>query len=136
MSEYNFITCASCGVPFGLRLGHIEQLRITKKDFYCPNGHVCVYSENEADKLRRDLQREQQRNAQLRDEVEEQRQEKTKALQQMRSAKTKLKNTVKRATAGVCLECHRTFGNLAVHMRTQHGHAPKLHDAKKPLPLP
>lgn len=37
------ISCASCGVLFGLLDEHNDKLRQTGKSFYCPNGHSLSY---------------------------------------------------------------------------------------------
>lgn len=33
------ITCANCGITWGMDPGHITQLRDCKNYFYCPAGH-------------------------------------------------------------------------------------------------
>ena len=57
------ITCASCGVVFGMP-DHLEsELRRTHKSFYCPNGHSIHFAgktkeEKRIDELERELRDE------------------------------------------------------------------------------
>ena len=65
--------CITCGVRFGLPINMTQNLRNSKKTFYCPNGHTMVYrDDNEADRLRRELDRAKQNNARLVEEANEQ----------------------------------------------------------------
>lgn len=84
-----------------------------KDTFFCPNGHPQVYGENEADVLRRQLQRQEQRNAMLEDE-------KRAADNRAKAAQRKLKKIEKRVHNGVCTHCNRTFVNLQRHMASKH----------------
>lgn len=92
--------------------------------FHCAYGHRQHYSktpaESEADKLRRERDRLNQRLAQKDDEIIRQR-DLREAAERRESAQkgqvTRLKN---RASAGVCPCCNRTFQNLASHMKGKH----------------
>ncbi len=83
--------------------------------FYCPYGHVQHYiqGETEADKLRRERDRLQQRIAQKDDEIKDLENRRRAAVGQV----TKLRN---RVGNGVCPCCSRNFANLARHMHTKH----------------
>jgi len=106
--------CCVCAVTFAMP----DRLqRAARADaevwFFCPNGHRQHYSESEAMRLRKKLD-EQTRMA-------------TSALERARRAEEgeqkALKETArikKRISAGVCTCCHRTFQNLARHMKTKH----------------
>lgn len=133
MIGWTLITCFNCGVQFCVRAEHQRELLQHKRTFHCPNGHPQSYTENEEDRLRRQVQRLQQEQARILDEKAEAQRAAKNALTSLKREKTKHKNTIKRAAAGVCLECHRTFSNLANHMRHVHGHKPK---PKEVLPLP
>lgn len=90
-----------------------ENRRKTKDGFYCGNGHRWSFTENEADKLRRERDRAKQQEAYWRDEA-------ARAERQVAAAKgqvTKLRNRVKN---GVCPCCNRSFANLQRHMKTKH----------------
>lgn len=112
--QYEFRCCPKCGIEYAAPKTFMEE---AKKDpsisFYCPNGHPRHFSESEADRLRRERDRLQQRLASKDDEI--------KAIDNLRKAAlgqvTKLK---KRAAAGTCPCCQRTFSNMSTHMKQQH----------------
>lgn len=113
-------SCCVCGTPFAIPSEMLRGLRQTKKQFYCPSGHVLSFTESEADGLRRqlearqgELQRAEEREASLR----KQRQHLEHQLHGTKGALTKAK---KRVGNGVCPCCNRSFGNLRRHMTTKH----------------
>ncbi len=92
--------------------------------FYCAYGHRQHYTktpaQTEADTLRRERDRLQQRLAQRDDEILYQRDRCKKTerrLSATRGQVTRLKN---RAKAGVCPCCNRHFANLERHMAAKH----------------
>jgi hypothetical protein len=90
--------------------------------FYCAYGHGQMFAvgETEADKLRRERDRLQQRLAQKDDEIAFQRKNREEVERRLSATKgvvTRLRN---RVGAGVCPCCTRTFGNLARHMQSEH----------------
>lgn len=94
------------------------------KQFYCPAGCSNFYSqENESERLRRENERLRQDQARLCDEI-------GAANRRADAAERSKKRIEKRVHAGVCLDCNRTFANMARHMETKHGgikcDAPKL----------
>lgn len=116
--ELTVVTCW-CGVrhaiPSELRR---EQMRARetggRQDVYCPLGHShAPAGESEADKLRRRLEQERDRRAR----------ETSRADQAEASAaahKGHATRLRRRAKAGTCPCCKRTFKQLARHMETQH----------------
>ena len=108
-----FVTdCARCGIVFAMTTELERRRREDHGDFYCPNGHVMIFNyETEAEKYKRlydaassDLARtEAQRRA-------------------YKGETTKLR---KRAQAGMCAFCRRTFKDYARHMETEHGEEKK-----------
>lgn len=82
--------------------------------FYCPNGHELRYlGKTESQKLREQLERERERSGRIsadRDQIEA-------SLRATKGVVTKLQ---KRASAGVCPCCNRTFSQLARHMKSKH----------------
>lgn len=123
--------CCKCGVYFGLERGHHDRLRKegTKGSFHCPNGHPQHYTESEADQLRRERDRLKQQLAQKDDDINWQRQQRIAAERQVSAAKGQITRLKKRANAGVCPCCNRTFANMARHMKTQHpDHDPNVID--------
>lgn len=105
--------CISCGVWFGVDKYLDTERRSSKTNFFCPNGHPQAYCESEADRLRKQLQQEQQKSAM---EAASRR----TAEEGRAKAEKELKRIKMRTDAGVCTCCNRTFQNLARHMKTKH----------------
>lgn len=114
------ITCGSCGVWFGVESSMLRSRRQDGGSFWCPKGCEIRFGDFENARLKRELeakervlQAERQDNARvrnLRDHYE-------------RSARTyrgHLTRIRKRVGNGVCPCCHRTFKQLAAHMKSQH----------------
>lgn len=116
-----------CGTPHAVPA---ELLRKQERDLnngrdqeaiYCPLGHRYIKSgEGEAAKLRkwleereREVIRERQRHDQTRVELEA-------TERKRRALKGNITKLKRRAAAGVCPCCTRTFQNLARHMETKH----------------
>lgn len=83
--------------------------------FWCPYGHEqhFVQGETEEMKLRRERDRLRQQIAQKDDEIAA---ERARAVR----AERKTKRIERRAHAGLCPCCNRTFENVARHMRQKH----------------
>ena len=106
-------SCCVCGIQFGVPPYFIAQKRSNAGSLYCPNGHSLGWSESEADRLRKQLQKEK-------DAAEWQRARANrleKDLQSQKGQMTKLKN---RIAKGVCPCCQRSFANVARHVKTKH----------------
>lgn len=117
-------TCAQCGMVFGIPQEFETLRRADKKDFYCPSGHSLVYrGETKEQVLQREVEALKEENKaawdQALDAANKTRAEK-RAHASTKGALTKVR---KRASAGVCLHCNRTFQNVARHMTTQHAEA-------------
>ena len=120
---YIWTQCGSCGVwyvvPKIMRDNHYRKGGFS----HCPSGHAWGWREGQApsdfDKLRRERDRLQQDAARLNDEIEVQR----------RRADVAEKRTLqirRRAVAGVCPCCNRTFANVQRHMKTKHANVVSL----------
>lgn len=114
--------CKTCGVIATCPSDLYEERRRSGGFNFCPNGHQWGWtkenSENEKVRLERD--RLKQQLAQKDDEIAAQRrmrEETERALSAQKGVATKLR---KRASAGVCPCCTRTFTNMARHMKTKH----------------
>jgi hypothetical protein len=114
--------CCSCGVLFAAPR---DLLAHALKDhdhwFYCPNGHSQHYTgKTEAQKQRERADREADRAARCAAE----RDQALASARAQRGAATRARNqrdrVERRAAAGVCPCCNRTFKQLARHMRSQH----------------
>lgn len=78
-------------------------------EIYCPLGHQFLYRETFEERLRRERQRHEATRQLLEQE------ERSHA-----ATRGHLTRARKRAQAGVCPCCSRTFQNLARHMETKH----------------
>lgn len=112
------ICCGECGIDFGVPAEFDRERRGNSRlEFYCPNGHVRVYRETEADQLRRERDQLKQRIAQKDDEIAYQRQHREAAEKSISAHKGQITKLKKRARAGVCPCC---FEDLSRHMATKH----------------
>jgi hypothetical protein len=114
------IVCYKCGIEF-----HVPEHWKTKRHesseaFWCPNGHQQFYVESTADKLRRERDRLKQELAYKDDEIRLQREMRETAERQASSARGQVTKLKKRANAGVCPCCNRTFLALQKHMKQKH----------------
>lgn len=112
-TEFADMCCGECGIEFHVPQHFYDERRKTGKGWHCPNGHSRVFRESDADKFRRERDQAKQEIARIEQEREEQRARAEKAER----ATARLK---KRASAGTCPCCNRTFANMAEHMKGQH----------------
>lgn len=112
-------TCGECGITFAApTFFWREQYRKgSAGGWYCPNGHSRVFSESDADKIRREMQKQI--------DAEKNRADFWKLDSEARhreliSTKSQLTKTRKRISNGVCPVCKRTFVALGRHMHGQH----------------
>ena len=107
------IECCNCGVIFAISEDLERNLRLTKKSFFCPNGHSQSYTESTAEKLRKELDAKERALSWEKERAESL----AKKLAQANKATARLK---RRVSVGVCPCCQRTVSQLARHMQTQH----------------
>ena len=123
-TDFEIIRCAKCGVEFGM-LKHLEtKRREDGADFWCPNGHVLTFGDSWVDQLRRERDRLKQQIAQKDDEIFE-------VERQRDAAECKTKRVLKRAHAGLCPCCSRTFQDVVRHMKQKHPDVALLEPNKK-----
>jgi len=120
MADLVEMTCPICGVHYGLERRYYDHrnngatdARGKKLSWHCPNGHSLIFTESVAEKLRRERDRLAQRVAEKDDEIALQR-------KQLIASKGQVTRLQKRAKAGTCPCCNRTFSNMARHMQTKH----------------
>lgn len=107
-------TCCNCGMLFAMPQDVQRRRRDDKATFYCPAGHAQHYTgPTEADKLRREVERERQ----VREAAEARAGKAEQNLAQVARAHRKMRQ---RVMNGVCPCCNRSFGNLRQHMKTEH----------------
>ena len=108
-----------CGSWVALTKEQEALRRQNGKTFYCSNGHPLSYSgvltqiKAERDKAFtevRDLRTQAQALRAANDDL----------LTEVNRQKKQVANIKRRAAAGVCPECHRTFSQVARHMQTKH----------------
>jgi hypothetical protein len=117
--------CCNCGVLFGIPVDMQRRRRNDHQSFYCPHGHPQHYdSESAEEQLRRELREAEARHAkQLAQEAERRQRAEEDAMnlaQRNRALTGEVTKARKRAAAGVCGFCHRTFQNVTRHVASQH----------------
>ena len=112
MTQVN-TSCCDCGIVFGVPDLWLQQKRLDKARFWCPNGHVLSYKDSSLDAMRRERDRAVQQQARL----EEEKREAEARAEKAERATARLK---KRAAAGTCPCCTRSFTNMARHMKDKH----------------
>lgn len=119
----NPVTCCQtgCGVQFGIEAEYQARLRETHAWFYCPNGHVQHYSaENEAERLKRQLQQTESCLTYARQDVDRLRGTVKVRDRQVSARKGIITRMKRRLVAGRCVCCSRQFKDLESHMKNQH----------------
>ena len=112
--------CGKCGIRFAAPSQWWDQKRETGEGWYCPNGHSRVFAEPESVKMRRERDRLAQRVAERDDEIKRQRELREAAERREAAQKANVTKLKKRAGAGVCPCCNRTFLALQKHMQQKH----------------
>lgn len=127
MSDLKTTVCPTCGALFGLTPAYMEARRADSAWFYCPNGHSQRYTESEADRLKKQLEKERGATARAeqdaqwarnaRDAANRNREHAERRVRTYKGHNTRLK---RRLAAGKCPACHTEFHDLAEHMGTEH----------------
>ena len=105
--------CSNCGVPFAMPDYMMRRLKTSGESFYCPNGHGMHYRKTEVQRLREKLDEQTRATTRMIERARVAEVAEKKALAEM-------KRMAKRASAGVCPCCNRTFQQLARHMKMKH----------------
>lgn len=113
--------CANCGVIFGMPRDMERNRRADAGTFYCPNGHSLHFGKSDVDK-EREARETAERNAKWWEQrADVYRAEAEQNANSLRTTKGHLTRLKKRAEAGVCIHCNRTFQNVQRHMQSKHG---------------
>jgi hypothetical protein len=109
------VTCCECAVPFGIP-AYVEVTRRQDQNlFYCPMGHSQYFPKG---KSQTQLLKEQVADlAAARDREAQHRQAAEADNLRLRKSHARL---ARRAKAGVCPCCRRTFVSMARHMKAKH----------------
>lgn len=110
------LSCGVCHVDFAIDQDWHAKLQRNGKDFWCPNGHQISYGRH----VQSELERTQERLARAETRERAARDQADAAERQARAYKGHATRLRKRAAAGVCPCCTRTFQNLQRHMASQH----------------
>jgi len=111
----------TCGCVFGLAADHKAQLQRTHETFHCPKGCTQHYpGESREEKLRKQLEATEKRLQFVRDDRDMEARRASAAERSAKATRGHLTRVKKRAHAGVCIHCNRTFPKLAQHMATKH----------------
>jgi RNase P subunit RPR2 len=109
----NALDCPNCGVVFGITDEYEQRHRESGAYFYCPNQHYMSYGESRLQNAERARDAAAGRAEQLALDNE-------RLVNDLLDAAKEAQRLKRRAKAGVCSECHRTFQNVARHMATKH----------------
>ena len=105
------VVSCTCGINYAIPEALYQQMLdhrgATGKNVYCPLGHSWFY----VGKTDAELEREKRQHAEAR---------LVAAQDQLQAEKQAHTKTKKRITNGVCPCCHRTFQQLARHMKAKH----------------
>lgn len=112
--------CINCGVRFGVPVGFTQHRMNDKRSFYCPNGHSMSYRQSDADVLRQERDRLKQQMAYKEEQIAAERRMREAAERSASAYKGQTTRLKKRASAGICPCCNRSFENLRRHMATKH----------------
>lgn len=115
--DFEQLQCAACGIDFWVPGHWCDVRRRNHEGWYCPNGHRLVF------KGESDIEKALRGERQARESLEWER----KRIAKLERESKKLK---RRIATGVCPCCHRTFGNLAAHMKGEHPDFAPRPDAK------
>lgn len=120
------ISCYRCKIEFAVPDYWYSTRIQDHNSFWCPNGHQQHFFEGESDetKLRRERDVLKQKLAEKDDTIAFER-------KGAEAARRKLKRVERRANAGVCQCCNRTFANVARHMASKHPELAKPRLAEK-----
>jgi septal ring factor EnvC (AmiA/AmiB activator) len=113
-------TACWCGTPFMVPATLLDQAHNRGHKIYCPHGHMMQWTETQEDKLRRERDRLKQDAARLEDEKRQWQATANAQLERAQKLERATKRLKKRASAGTCPCCQRTFSNMAEHMKHQH----------------
>jgi hypothetical protein len=112
--------CGECGITYAMPENFWNERRASGAAFYCPNGHGRHFTETEATRLRRQLESVRIEVQRAYAQATHQRDQREAAERSNAALRGVVTRTKKRAAAGVCQCCGRTFQNVARHMEGQH----------------
>jgi hypothetical protein len=120
--RFELCECITCGVLHAMPAVLLDRDRAEGGYRYCPNGHQQGWSKeaSETERIRRERDRLKQDQARLEDERRLAEERASLATVRAEKAERAKKRLEKRASAGTCPCCSRTFSNMSTHMKRQH----------------
>ena len=114
--------CGLCGIVFVVPRSVRNMQRRQGGYSYCPNGHSWGFrpENSEEAQIRRERDNLKQQAARMEEEIRAARDAEQRALAALKRSDAEVKRAKKRAGAGVCQCCNRTFLSLASHMKNKH----------------
>lgn len=114
--------CITCGVVYTCPEAVIQHQRESGGYHTCSNGHSQGWSKDgcENTRIRRERDRLKQDQARLEEELSAWKATANEQSRQRAEAEKREQRLKKRAKAGTCPCCKRTFQNMAIHMKKQH----------------
>ena len=108
-----FARCALCGIPVAMTEVQLRHFAESGTVLYCVLGHGSNFGKSESAKLREKLVESQDKVAHLETNLQD-------AQRLLDVGTKKRQQLMERVENGVCPHCHRTFQQLARHMRDKH----------------
>lgn len=117
--------CCNCGVLFAVTTTFQRYcMNDHDKWFYCPNGHHIHFLGKTREQKAKDRAAELERRLASREEdLRAERMRRDEERRRHAATKGQLTKARKRADAGVCQHCNRTFANVGRHVAHMHPEA-------------
>lgn len=118
--RFTVLDCATCAQVFAIT-DELHARRLwDRANFWCPLGHANVYCGGEKERLEGEVQELERRVTRLNAEVDQERARAATATRSANATRGEMTKLRKRIANGVCPACHRTFSQLARHMKSKH----------------
>lgn len=114
------LNCAHCGVLYAMPTSLNQELRKGARTFFCPIGHSQWYGESAADKATKRADEAELEATRLRAENDQAWARVSEERKARTAAEREATRIQKRADAGVCQHCRRTFADVGRHMANKH----------------
>lgn len=118
-TEFFVEECGNCGIPFAFTTRYKNERLGDKRQFFCPNGHSQSYLGKSWQQQITALEAEK---TALQSRVNSERERAAAAERAKERAKKEAERMEKRAAAGLCPYCNRSFAaaRLQRHIHTKH----------------
>ena len=114
------VVCWCCGITFAMPQVRYKRLCENGDTFWCPSGCRLSIGESENAKLRKELAATEKQLERAKKQTEWAKKATEQERKSHAATRGHLTRHKKRAKAGVCPCCNRSFENLARHMQTKH----------------